>query len=57
MSNRKTIYHGSIDIVKVPIHGHGKINNDYGMGFYCTQDSRAGSLWSVNKGEDGYNKK
>ena len=57
MSDIKTVYHGSTDIVKVPVHGHGKINNDYGVGFYCTDDNRAGSLWSVNKGEDGYNNK
>ena len=52
MSNIKTVYHGSTDIVKVPVYGYGKTNNDYGIGFYCTDDNRAGSLWSVNKGED-----
>lgn len=57
MSNIKTIYHGSNDIIKMPAYGHGKTNNDYGGGFYCTYDSKAGSLWSVNKGEDGYNNK
>ena len=39
MSDIRTIYHGSTDIVKVPVYGHGKINNDYGIGFYCTDDS------------------
>jgi hypothetical protein len=34
MSNIKTIYHGSINIVKVPLYGQGKINNDYGRGLY-----------------------
>ena len=29
MSDIKTIYHGSANIVKVPVYGHGKINNDY----------------------------
>jgi hypothetical protein len=57
MSNIKTIYHGSINIVKVPLYGQGKINNDYGRGFYCTEDNKAGQLWSVNRGEDGYNNK
>ena len=57
MSDIKTVYHGSIDIVKVPVYGNGKMNNDYGVGFYCTEDNSAGSLWSVNKGEDGYNNK
>ncbi|MDR3596622.1 DUF3990 domain-containing protein [Clostridium sp.] len=55
MSDIKTIYHGSTDIVKTPKYGYGKENNDYGRSFYCTADRRSGSLWSVNKGEDGYN--
>jgi hypothetical protein len=57
MSDIKIIYHGSTDIVKVPVFGYGKKNNDYGAGFYCTEDNIAGSLWSVNKEEDGYNNK
>lgn len=57
MNDIKTIYHGSTDIVKIPKYGYGKENNDYGIGFYCTEDRRSGSLWSVNKGEDGYNNK
>lgn len=57
MGDIKTVYHGSTDIVKVPVYGHGKINNDYGIGFYCTEDNSAGNLWSVNRGEDGYNNK
>lgn len=57
MGNVKTVYHGSTNIVKAPVYRYGKINNDYGIGFYCTEDNRAGSLWSVNNGEDGYNNK
>jgi len=57
MSDIKTIYHGSIEIVQKPKYRAGKTDNDYGMGFYCTEDNRAGSLWSVNKGKDGYNNK
>ena len=57
MDNIKTIYHGSVGIVKNPLHGYGKGNNDYGIGFYCTEDSTLGNLWAVNIGGDGYNNK
>ena len=32
-----TIYHGSKEIVEVPEFGKGKKNNDFGLGFYCTE--------------------
>ena len=32
------IYHGSKDIIKQPEYGKGKPHNDYGLGFYCTED-------------------
>lgn len=32
------IYHGSIQIIKNPKLIFGKINNDFGQGFYCVQD-------------------
>ena len=41
MSDIKTIYHGSIEIVQKPKYRAGKTDNDYGMGFYCTEDNRA----------------
>lgn len=44
MNDIKTIYHGSTDIVKIPKYGYGKENNDYGIGFYCTEDRISGSL-------------
>ena len=31
------IFHGSTEIVEVPIFGKGSENNDYGKGFYCTE--------------------
>lgn len=34
----KKIYHGSKDIVKNPEYGKGKPYNDYGLGFYCTDN-------------------
>lgn len=32
-----TIYHGSPNIV-TPVFGEGKDYNDYGQGFYCTEN-------------------
>ena len=32
-----TLYHGSEKIVERPMFGEGKIHNDYGRGFYCTE--------------------
>ena len=37
MSNL-TIYHGSDHIIKQPDIKKGKMYNDYGQGFYCTED-------------------
>ncbi|MBQ0007004.1 MAG: DUF3990 domain-containing protein, partial [Alistipes sp.] len=32
------IYHGSPLIIEVPEFGKGNPMNDYGLGFYCTED-------------------
>lgn len=31
-----TIYHGSENIIAKPEYGKGRLNNDFGQGFYCT---------------------
>ena len=31
------IFHGSKKIIEKPQFGVGKIHNDYGRGFYCTE--------------------
>ena len=51
---KKIIYHGSINIVKEPIYGYGKKYNDYGLGFYCTENIELAKEWAVNKDKDGY---
>ena len=53
----KRIYHGSENIINNPKYGYGKKYNDYGLGFYCTEDENAGKLWAVNKDTSGYNNK
>lgn len=48
------IYHGSDHILKTPEYGKGKKYNDYGQGFYCTQDIDLAREWSVEHERDGY---
>lgn len=39
MKQNLIIYHGSQQIVEVPRLGIGKKYNDYGQGFYCTENN------------------
>ena len=48
------IYHGSIAVVEKPIYGFGKPYNDYGLGFYCTEENDKAKEWAVNFELDGY---
>lgn len=48
--NKMTVYHGSDKIIQVPRYGMGNIYNDYGQGFYCTEDKHEADLWASNKG-------
>lgn len=48
------IYHGSVNIVEMPIYGYGPTTNDYGQGFYCTQDIIAAKEWANRKTRSGY---
>ena len=50
----KTIYHGSKDIIKVPEFGKGKSYNDYGRGFYCTENPDLALEWAVDLDRDGF---
>lgn len=43
----KTIYHGSDHIIEKPKFGYGKPYNDYGIGFYCTQNPNMAKEWGV----------
>ncbi len=48
------IYHGSINIIKKPEYGKGKLHNDYGLGFYCTENIEMAKEWACNETQDGY---
>lgn len=49
-----TLFHGSDHIVNTPIYGYGKRTNDYGQGFYCTEDADLAREWSVEENRDGF---
>ena len=48
------IYHGSENIIEQPTYGKGKRHNDYGKGFYCTEDKQLACEWAVDYNRDGY---
>jgi len=50
----KIIYHGSEYIIEQPMYGFGKKYNDYGLGFYCTEEFDMAREWSVSYQRDGY---
>lgn len=45
---KKTVYHGSDHIIERPKYGYGKIYNDYGVGFYCTENQNMAKEWGVS---------
>ena len=47
------IYHGSPNIV-TPVFGEGKAYNDYGQGFYCTENLELSKEWACSQDSDGY---
>ena len=49
-----TIYHGSKQIVEVPTFGLGKKNNDFGLGFYCTESDDLAKEWAVSSLKNGF---
>lgn len=57
MKQSITIYHGSQQIVEVPKFGIGKKYNDYGQGFYCTENNELAKGWACPVKNDGYSNK
>lgn len=49
-----TLYHGSSEIIENTMYGKGKIHNDYGRGFYCTEHLELAKEWACTEGVDGY---
>lgn len=54
MDGQITIYHGSKQIVEAPTFGMGRKNNDFGLGFYCTESNDLAKEWAVSSLSDGF---
>lgn len=48
------VYHGSDHIVKVPMYNGSKRTNDYGYGFYTTEDIELAKEWACADQRDGF---
>ena len=49
-----TLYHGSIRVIEKPEFGKGNPRNDYGLGFYCTEDLELAREWACSTIMGGY---
>lgn len=49
-----TLYHGSEKVVETPTFGFGKENNDFGLGFYCTESEDLAKEWAVSSLRNGF---
>lgn len=49
-----TLFHGSEKVIEVPSFGEGKRNNDFGLGFYCTEAEKLAKEWAVSSLRDGF---
>lgn len=49
-----TIFHGSEQIVETPEFGLGRRNNDFGLGFYCTESEDLAKEWAVSSLRNGF---
>lgn len=54
MAEKIIVYHGSSKIIEKPILGMGNPNNDYGLGFYCTENEELAKEWACSSESDGY---
>lgn len=53
MKNVK-LYHGSTRIIERPVLGLGNPKNDYGLGFYCTENIELAKEWASTDGSNGF---
>lgn len=52
--SKLTLYHGSPEVIKKPVFGKGRVHNDYGRGFYCTEHIELAKEWACVEDTDGY---
>lgn len=51
------LYHGSAKVIEVPQYGLGSKENDYGLGFYCTQSNDLAKEWACPTVQSGFSNK
>lgn len=51
---RKIIYHGSENIIIKPSFSMGNSANDFGKGFYCTEEVELAKEWACKKNSNGF---
>lgn len=48
------LLHGTDHIIKIPDYSLGKPHNDYGQGFYCTEDVEMAKEWACKENKNGF---
>lgn len=48
------LYHGSAKVIEQPVYGTGNPKNDYGLGFYCTENLELAKEWASTEHSDGF---
>lgn len=54
MDKKIILFHGSEKIVEIPAFGEGRKNNDFGLGFYCTESEKLAKEWAVSSLRNGF---
>lgn len=54
MDKQITIYHGSSKIIEKPVFGLGRKHNDFGLGFYCTENEELAKEWAISSLSNGF---
>ena len=54
MDRQWIIYHGSERVIETPVFGEGRQHNDFGIGFYCTENGELAKEWAVTSLRDGF---
>lgn len=48
------VYHGSDHVIEIPVYNGSKRTNDYGYGFYTTENIELAKEWACADGQDGF---
>ena len=51
---KKILYHGSNVVIEKPKFGQGNTYNDYGKGFYCTEEVELAKEWACTDQNSGF---